>query len=140
MAFHVKHHTRRSILGSVKTDLRVNTVNDILGDVDQIKPKMGARIRDDAHHQGSSNIWRFSFLKFKVVLLITDADCLSQYLILISSTFQSVNQLFSSRLLSRKAPILTPGHSHHTGPTDYRAASSDQDEDGAGAGGHHHSQ
>ena len=62
----------------VKTDLRVNTVNDILGDVDQIKPKMGARIRDDAHHhQGRVNIWRFSILKFKVVLLITDADCLS---------------------------------------------------------------
>ena len=60
----------------VKTDLRVNTVNDILGD--QIKPKMGARIRDDAHHhQGRINIWRFSILKFKVVLLITDADCLS---------------------------------------------------------------
>ena len=55
----------------VKTDLRVNTVNDILGDVDQIKPKMGARIRDDAHHhQGMVNIRSFSILKSKVVLII----------------------------------------------------------------------
>ena len=46
----------------IKTDSRVNTVNDILGDVDrdQIKPKMGARIRDDAHHQGRLHIKRFS--------------------------------------------------------------------------------
>ncbi len=54
----------------VKTDLGVNTVNEIIGDVDQIKPKMGARIRDDAHHQGMVNIRRFSILKSKVVLII----------------------------------------------------------------------
>ena len=60
----------------VKTDLRLNNVNDIPTEVDHIKPKTGARIREDGHlHQGRTQYP--GLFTSQVVLIITDADCLS---------------------------------------------------------------